>query len=58
MPYVSSVHAQSLEMRTMGKMPVVCGLIGKVVGSVLRDTECSSVVVKRHATSGTKSISR
>ena len=46
-PYVSSVHAQSLEMRTMGKMPVVRGLIGKAVGSVLRDTGCSCVVAKQ-----------
>lgn len=47
MPYVITVHAQGLEMRTMGKMPVVRGLFRKAVGSVLRDTGCSSVVVKQ-----------
>ena len=58
MPYVSSVHAQSLEMQTMGKMPVVRGLIGKAVGSVLRDTGCSGVVLKQQLVEPSQFLSK
>ena len=57
-PYVSSVHAQSLEMRTMRKMSVVRGLIGKAVGSVLCVTGCSGVVVKQQLVEPSQFLSK